>query len=59
MVFSKKQGCLMAACEADAVAVGSSETIPEAQRGIVDSGMSPVPGMPCAGLDWGGDNRQL
>lgn len=30
----------MAACKAEAVAVGSSETSPEAQRGIVDSGAS-------------------
>lgn len=57
--IQKKAGWLMAACKADAVEVGSSETSPEAPRGIVDSGMSPVPCIPCAGLDWGGDNRQL
>lgn len=45
----------MAACKAEAVAVGSSETSPEAQRGIVDSGASPIP---CEGLEWGGDTMQ-
>lgn len=38
-----------AACEEEDVAVGSSETSPEAQRGIVDSGASP---RPCSAVCW-------
>lgn len=55
----------VAACEEgeeedEAAAAGSSQTSPEAQRGIVDSGASlPTPGMLCEGLDWGGDTRRL
>lgn len=60
-VFSRTQAgwVLMAACKAEAVVVDSSETSPEAQWGIVDSETSPMPCMPCALLDWGGDNRKL
>lgn len=49
----------MAACKAEAVVLDSSETSPEAQGGIVDSETSPMPRMPCALPDWGGDNRRL
>lgn len=47
------------ACEVEAVAVGSSETPPEAQLGIVESGASPIPCTPYEGPVWGGDTRRL
>lgn len=50
---------LTAACEEEAVVVGSSQTSPGAPWGIVDSEASATLCTPCEGQDWGGDTRQL